>query len=234
MVRLHARSFVKGMSFLAAFSLLLNIIAVPIVAGQKQNENNELSAAFQNTAVEFDIPKELLVAIAYAETHFDGHDGKPSSDNGYGLMHLVHNPYVQTLEMAAKLTGVPAEALKTDTAENIRGGAALLRAYADEREMDDESRRNLAAWYEVVARYSNALDPAVARLYADAVYELLNSGFSGVSRKGEAVTVTAIEVEPLRGYYKMVIPLSSPDYDANAIDYGPGLWAPANAGNYTV
>ncbi|HKQ79903.1 MAG TPA: N-acetylmuramoyl-L-alanine amidase [Blastocatellia bacterium] len=233
MVRLHRRSCVKSASVLAAFSLFLNLIAVPKVTGQRQAETR-LNTAFQNAAKEFEVPRELLVAIAYAETHFDGHNGEPSADNGYGLMHLVDNPYAQTLEAAAKLIGVPVEGLKTDMAENIRGGAALLRFYADEQGLNEKNRGNLAAWYEVVARYSNASDMAVARLYADEVYKLLKSGFSGASPQGEEIIVFAIEVEPQRGIYERVSPLSSPDYAPTALDYGPALWAPANAGNYAV
>ncbi len=233
MSRLLARSFVKSVSFLAAFSLLLNFVAVPKAAGQKQVENR-LKTAFQDAAKEFEVPWELLAAIAYAESHFDPHSGAPSSDNGYGVMHLVNNPQAQTLEAAAKLTGVPVEDLKTNVTANIRGGAALLRAYADERGMDAESRQNLAAWYVAVARYSNASDLAVARLYADAVYGFLNSGFSGVSPQGEVITVPAQEVEPQRKEYEEVIPLTSPDYATQAMDYGPALWAPADPGNYTV
>lgn len=224
----------KIVLFLAAISLLLNFfVAVPKVAGQRRDEK-QLNTAFQNAAKEFDFPRELLVAIAYAETHFDDHNGEPSADNGYGLMHLVDNPHVQTLEAAARLTGVPVEVLKTDATENIRGGAALLRAYADEQGLDEKSRQNLAAWYEVVARYSNASDMAVARLYADEVYKLLNSGFSGASPQGEEIIVPALEVEPQRGIYELVIPLSSPDYEPSSLDYGPALWAPANSGNYAV
>jgi hypothetical protein len=233
MSRLHARSFVKGVSFLAAFSLLLNFVAVPKVAGQKQVEQR-LNKAFQDAAEEFDVPSKLLITIAYAETHFDHHNFAPSSDNGYGLMHLAENTNVHTLEMAAKLTGISVEDLKSDVTANIRGGAALLRAYADEVGMNDKSRQDLAAWYEVVARYSNASDMAVARLYADTVYNFLNSGFRGVSPEGEELTVAAQEVELLRGEYEQVIPLTSPDYAAQAMDYGPALWAPADPGNYTV
>jgi N-acetylmuramoyl-L-alanine amidase-like protein/transglycosylase-like protein with SLT domain len=233
MVRLQMRSFLKSVSFIAVFSLLLNFIAVPKVAGQKQQDKNRLKTAFQDAATEFDIPQALLIAIAYAETHLYEHDG-PSSDNGYGLMHLVDNTNANTLELAAKLTDIPLEDLKTDTAKNIRGGAAVLRAYANEHGLTDDDRRNLAAWYGVVARYSNATDQAVARLYADEVNRQLNSGFSGTSRQGEVVTVPAMEVKLQRGYYETVVPLSSPDYVTNAMDYGPALWAPANSGNYTV
>jgi len=227
---LHARSFVKSVSILAAFSLLLNFVAIPKVAGQKVE--TPLNKAFQDAATEFGIPRDLLVTIAYAETHFNGHNGSPSSDNGYGVMHLVANRQAQTLEAAAKLTGVDVEVLKKDMTENIRGGAALLRAYADEQGVKD--RQDLAAWYKVVARYSNSSDMSVARLYADQVYNLLNNGFSGASPQGEVITVTAQEVEVRRGNYETVTPLSSPDYLTNAMDYGPALWAPADPGNYTV
>jgi soluble lytic murein transglycosylase-like protein len=86
----------------------------------------ELDAAFTQAAAEFDIPRDLLVTVAYAETRFDDHDGQPSIDNGYGLMHLVDNPEVQTLPLAARLLGVDAEQLKHDVVLNIRGGAAIL------------------------------------------------------------------------------------------------------------
>jgi hypothetical protein len=233
MVRLPVRSFVKSVSILAAFSLLLSFPAVPKVVGQKQNEN-QLNMAFENAAKEFGVPRELLIAIAYAETHFDNHKGKPSQDNGYGVMHLVDNPQVQTLEAAAKLIGVPVEVLKTDIAENIRGGAALLRSYADEHGLDEKSRENLVVWYEVVARYSNASDRAVARFYADHIYKLLNSGFAGANPQGEEIIVTAQEVELRRGNYEDVVPLTSPDYAPSALDYGPGAWVPASSSNYTV
>jgi N-acetyl-anhydromuramyl-L-alanine amidase AmpD len=227
------RSFVKSVSFLAAFSLLLSFPAVPKVTGQKQDENR-LNTAFENAAKEFGVPRELLIAIAYAETHLDNHKGEPSQDNGFGLMHLVDNPQVQTLVAAAKLTGVPAEVLKTDTVENIRGGAALLRSYADEYGLDEKSRENPAAWYEIVARYSNSSDLAVARFYADEIYKLLNSGFRGATPQGEEIIVIAQEVELRRGNYEDVVPLTSPDYAPAAMDYGPGAWVPASSSNYTV
>jgi len=232
MSRLHARSFVKSVSLLAVFSLLLNFVAVPKVVGQKRVET-PLNTAFQKAAEDFKVPRELLIAIAYAETHFDWHNWAPSSDNGYGPMHLVANPQANTLEVAAKLTGIPPEVLKSDVDANIRGAAALLRAYADEVG-GVKDPQDLAGWYGAVARYSNASDPPVARLYADEVYRLLNSGFSGSSRQDEVITVTALDVEPQRGNYETVTPLSSPDYLTNAMDYGPALWAPADPGNYTV
>lgn len=233
MTRICTRLFAKGISFLAAVSLLLNFVITLHTAVLAQDKNL-LTTAFQDAAKEFDVPRELLIAIAYAETHCDDHNGEPSADNGYGVMHLVDNPHAQTLVIAAKILGVSVDVLKTNIAENIRGGAALLRAYADEQGMDGQSRRSLAAWYEIIARYSNASDPSVARLYADEIYTRLNSGFSCKSPQGEDVIAPAVRVTPKRGAYEKVTSMSSPDYLPSSTDYGPALWVPAYSGNYAV
>ncbi|HEX6288032.1 MAG TPA: N-acetylmuramoyl-L-alanine amidase, partial [Herpetosiphonaceae bacterium] len=104
---------------------------------------------------------------------------------------------------------------------------ALLRFYADEQGFSDLTRKDLTAWYPVVARYSNATDPAVARFYADEVYKLLNQGFSGLGRQGEHLMVGAEEIRPRRGKYEDVVSIES-------TDYAPALWNPAHSGNYTV
>lgn len=135
-----------------------------------------MNTAFSKAAAEFDVPRDLLVAVGYGETHLDGHGGSPSQANGYGVMHLVSQPKHQTLERAAKLTGESVAALKKDTAANIRGAAAVLRAVADEQGLDDADRDSLAEWYPVAAEYGAAPDDRTARLYADTAYDLLNKG----------------------------------------------------------
>ncbi|MBX6342506.1 MAG: hypothetical protein IRY97_08615, partial [Thermomicrobiaceae bacterium] len=71
--------------------LLLALVwaaASPLLLGQALARpaaaSGSLDAAFQRAAEEFDVPRDLLVAIAYAETHLDDHGGAPSIDNGYG------------------------------------------------------------------------------------------------------------------------------------------------------
>ncbi|HEX6289567.1 MAG TPA: transglycosylase SLT domain-containing protein, partial [Herpetosiphonaceae bacterium] len=113
------------MLLLVAVSFALGGMYAPRAKAQ-EGTPGRLNAAFQQAAKEFDVPRDLLMAIAYAETHFDDHNGAPSIDNGYGLMHLVDNPSVQTLAAAARLLGIAQDALTTDSVHNIRGGAALL------------------------------------------------------------------------------------------------------------
>lgn len=215
---------------LLVLSLLVVAVSAPGSAPRVSAQDRaagRLSAAFARAAQEFDVPRDLLVTIAYAETHFDDHAGQPSVDRGYGLMHLVDNPRTQTLKKAARLLGASDGALKIDLELNVRGGAALLRAAADAEGLAPATRADLAAWYPVVAAYSSAADPAVARFYADEIFRLLNVGLEGSSPTGELVQVAAQPVEPRRGRYEDVVTIAS-------TDYGPALWTPADSGNYDV
>ncbi|MFC7642362.1 hypothetical protein ACFQX6_16450 [Streptosporangium lutulentum] len=136
-----------------------------------------LDSAFARAAATYEVPRDLLVTLGYAETHLDGHGGAPSASGGYGVMHLVSSPASRTLERAATLTRQPVAALKADDAANIVGGAAVLRAYADELGLDATARKDPGKWYQAVAKYGNASTPEVSRLYADTVYELLAKGY---------------------------------------------------------
>ncbi|MGV9772732.1 N-acetylmuramoyl-L-alanine amidase [Streptosporangium sp. NPDC003464] len=192
-----------------------------------------MTDAFARAAATYEIPRDLLVTLGYAETHLDGHHGEPSASGGYGVMHLVSNPTAHTLERAAALTAQPLSALKSDDAANITGGAAVLRAYADELGLDAAARKDAGKWYTAVARYGNASSPEVARLYADTVYELLAAGVRATTPGGQALTVTAQAVQPDRGDYA-----KAPDLDrtfaAAAVDYPSAHWVPASSSNYAV
>ncbi|MEU6076372.1 N-acetylmuramoyl-L-alanine amidase [Micromonospora sp. NPDC047074] len=190
-----------------------------------------LDTAFTRAAHEFDVPRDLLVAVGYGESRLDAHDGKPSQANGYGVMHLVSNPVRHSLERAAELTGEPVARLKSATPANIRGGAAVLRDLADAQGLTAGDRDRITAWYPVVAAYGAATDDA-ARLYADHVYELLQRGVPG------AAPVRPHRVEPERGRLATVAATGStqaPAAVAAAVpEYGPARWIAANGANYAA
>ncbi|SCG77260.1 Transglycosylase SLT domain-containing protein [Micromonospora echinaurantiaca] len=189
-----------------------------------------LAAAFDGAAARYDVPRDLLVALGQAETRLDGHAGEASASGGYGVMHLVSNPRVHTLEEAARLTGLDLPALRTDPAANVTGAAAVLRSYADQAGLGRAERADVDRWYEPIARYGGASDPAVARLYADAVYDLLRTGFTAGAEA--AVTVAGRPVAPHRGALGQVSPTGG--IGTLSTDYGPAAWAPASTSNYTV
>ena len=212
-----------------ALTVVLGLLGTPVAtAAPKQGPVN---SAFADAASEFDVPRDLVVAVGYGETHLDGHDGEPSQDNGYGVMHLVSNPSRQTLELAADLTGESVDALRNDTAANIRGGAAVLRSMADKAGMTDDERNRIAAWYPVVAQYGGATDDAVARLYADTVYELLADGMQVRTPDGEPVEVAPYTRAPERGRFEKV---REDGVSAQGLDYPNSRWVPANGANYSA
>jgi len=191
-------------------------------------DEQPVNEAFTAAAGEFDVPHDLVVAVGYGETHLDGHDGQPSQDNGFGVMHLVSNPKRHTLEQASTLTGESVTDLKKDTVANIRGGAAVLRAIADDSGLDATARDRLGAWYPVVARYSGASDERVAAMYADTVFEFLTDGVRA-SAQGEQVAVAGQPVRPERGTYADVQAL---DEGVGTRDYPDSIWNPASDANY--
>ncbi|MFI6058099.1 peptidoglycan-binding protein [Streptomyces sp. NPDC051286] len=192
----------------------------PVAAGSSMNQ------ALEQAAREFDVPRDLLAAVGYGETHLDGHAGRPSQANGYGVMHLVSNPSNHTLETAAALTGAPLSKLRSDTAANILGGAAVLRAYADRIGLDGDERDDINAWYPAVARYSGTTGRAAA-LYADTVYTFLANGIVTTVPGGERVSVTARPVAPEKGAF------SDRGSRARSADYPSALWVPADPNNFT-
>jgi hypothetical protein len=190
----------------------------------------ELAKAFESAAATYDVPREVLVGIGYAESHLDGHHGQPSQDNGYGLMHLVSNPQNTTLSEAAKLTGLPVEKLSKDSAANITGAAAVLDSYADQAGLSGDARKDVAKWYTVVAQYSHSADGPTGRLYTDEVYRIIGEGV------GSAGVRTAPQrVTPERGAYAKVAPLGAKSPSSiQAVDYPGAIWNAACTCNYRV
>ncbi|MEU6711181.1 N-acetylmuramoyl-L-alanine amidase [Nonomuraea sp. NPDC046802] len=208
------------------------LAALLIAAGQPATaevKDAPLAAAFDKAAADHDVPRDLLVALAYAETHLDGHNGEPSASGGYGVMHLVSNPTNHSLEKAAELTKLPADKLRADDAANILGGAAVLRSHADALGLDEAARDDTGRWYQAVAKYSAAASPETARLYADAVYEQLGLGIDtrGVQVKPQEVTAD-------RGSYAKVRDLNERVVEAASPDYPPAAWVAASSSNYRV
>ncbi|WP_026923594.1 N-acetylmuramoyl-L-alanine amidase [Glycomyces arizonensis] len=97
-----------------------------------------------------------------------------------------------TLPEAAALTGEDESELRTDPAANIAGGAALLAGYQEELGLDSDDP---ADWYGAVARYSGAEDEGTAAVFADEVFDLINTGATERTDDGE-VRLAATAVDP--------------------------------------
>ncbi|GCE26234.1 amidase [Dictyobacter alpinus] len=183
------------LALLLSFSLSALSGGTPLQASAaigSQSANGAITQASQTTGV----PAELLKALAYMEGQFNNHQGRPSVDGGYGSMHLIKNRRGNTLDEAAMDIGVAVDKLKKDLATNIRGGAAVLRDEALQQSSSHTLPGNLADWYGVVATYSHAATRTSALQYADALYTVLNAGFSRQTESGETVTLAPQNVQP--------------------------------------
>ncbi|MFF0342039.1 N-acetylmuramoyl-L-alanine amidase [Kribbella sp. NPDC004875] len=207
---------------LAAGALALTALPSNAVEAREPAGQPDLSSAFRAAAAKYDVPREVLVSVGFAETHLDGHNGAPSQANGYGVMHLAGNNVNKTMSEASKLTGLPVAKLSKDDSSNILGAAAVLDAYADQAGLKDRS--DLGKWYSVIAKYSHSADAATARLYTDEVYKVIGLGVrtAGVSTDPQQVT-------PDRGAYAKISALGS---NTKAADYPDAIWNPASTSNY--
>ncbi|GIH92791.1 N-acetylmuramoyl-L-alanine amidase [Planobispora siamensis] len=96
-------------------------------------------------------------------------------------------PLEDTLGLASRLTGIPADRLREDPAANVRGGAALLAEY--QRRTGGPADDDPARWYGAVARYAGSDDAGAAAVFADEVYATIRTGAARVTDGGERVVL---------------------------------------------
>jgi hypothetical protein len=187
---------------LAAVALLGSVRTV-FAQEKKPSPGSAIVAEFKEAAEEYGVPMALLMAMGYVNTRWEmplpGANvyaaGDPHGWGSYGIMALVQNPISDTLGEASRLTGIPEEVLKTDRAANIRGGAALLAA---SRGPGKPAHPN--AWYRAVAGrglaggigYAAVSGIGGGQLYAEQVFEVLQTGASGTTFNGENVVLPAL------------------------------------------
>ncbi|GHO88086.1 N-acetylmuramoyl-L-alanine amidase [Dictyobacter formicarum] len=199
---MHRSMSLSRLSLSAIFTLLVlfaSLMGSSPTANAQTVSNDKIGSAFDQASRESGVPSSLLKALCYMEGRLSNHGGSPSIDDGFGCMHLVKNKHADTLDQAAGLLHVNANLLKTDIATNIRGGAAVLRAEALQLSSTHTVPSNLADWYGAVAEYSHATVRPTAIMYADALYHILNTGFSAQSDAGETITLAAQTVKPNTG-----------------------------------
>jgi N-acetyl-anhydromuramyl-L-alanine amidase AmpD len=210
-LRFRLRSVIAGGAVAAGCFALLP--ATAHAAGADDAAGTARQGDFAAAAAEFGVPREVLLAVAYQESLWEGHAGRPSTGAGYGPMHLtdatpataaggdtgaagrsdlaslVADPALHTLGAAAKLTGLPAHELRDDPRANIRGGAALLASY--EKKLRGGTPADAGQWYAAVARYSQSSDRRAATAFADRVYATIRSGARRTTDDGQRLGLAA-------------------------------------------
>ncbi|MDQ0244820.1 hypothetical protein J2S09_002391 [Bacillus fengqiuensis] len=156
---------------------------------QEQLSMEETKELLRETAVQYDIPPEILKAMAYVHTGMKQFDenGEPivSEDGGIGIMR------VKMPEEEMKERGMDIERLKYDTRYNVETGAALLKEKWNESgksipKINDQSAQILEHWYFALMAYDGLTkenDPNTVEkgtTYQERVFEAIRQ-FSHVS-----------------------------------------------------
>jgi hypothetical protein len=208
----------KILAALTAVALAITVTGVsssggPPAAASTPGPSAMAASAFSSAAAKYGVPESVLLAVSYAETRWDDHQGASSTDGGYGPMHLTavdptavvdlsgkrkvaKASSLRTLYKASELTGLDPVALRNETAANIEGGAALLASYQRSLGFPVGADTSAAQWYGAVASYAEASDRAGASEFADDVYTILARGAARTTNTGQQVVMPAVAVTP--------------------------------------
>lgn len=205
----------RGLTAAAALSLLAGL-SVTAVTGSARADDPATTrqAEFTAAASEFGVPAPVLEAVSFYETQWEDHGGQVNAQAGYGPMNLTdltaaeldadglstQSPrYAEMLKApaehsavaAAALLGVDTDAVQSDEAQNIRGGAALLASYAKSYN-HGALPTGIDDWYAAAARYSQATENKVAQVYADGVWNTLRTGESRTTQDGQQIALAPV------------------------------------------
>ena len=163
-----------------------------------QPADSSLDAAFSEAARSYDVPRDLLVAIAWAQTRFDDRVTGPSIHQGYGIMDLPEGEvaFGPSLDRAAVALDMSPDALAGDRRLNILAAAAELRWEADR--FEEESGLALDSvddWFEVVGWYGGVDEGDAQRSFARQVYRVLEGGLLARGPEGEWLEVASRELD---------------------------------------
>jgi hypothetical protein len=178
---------------------------------ETQPEGSSHDDLYAQASFEYDVPVELIKALAWVETRghmVAGHEHAEGLPPAYGVMGLRG----ERLYEAAEIIGATPELAASELAVNVRAGAALLSKLA---ELAGIMRSDLAAWGSVVASYSNIELPQGQSHYVhQEVYAALRSG----------VTTETLNIEPIG--VEADFP-SEQEFRAAGPDYAASIWRPS-------
>ncbi len=173
--------------------LLLNLLAC---APGEQPAPEDLDEAFQYASVEYEVPRDLLVAVSYALTRLDDRDGDLNRHMAVGLMNLRLDNQTPSALLAAERTGLTVDSVMWNRVANIRAGAWVLADLAERREAHTgEPIDTLREWFPVVEAYAGVADEDASNSFANQVYDLIQWGFVTETLEGEWIQVAPRELD---------------------------------------
>ena len=198
-------------------------------APQELSEAASLDAAFQDAATEFGVPRDLLVAVAWATSRLHQSGGlHDHSIAAHGLMALREGDFGgPSLERAAWRLGLEPADLMSSPQHNIRGAAAELRAAADDYNTATGMEvRTLEEWAGVIGWYAGIDHAGMQRSFGEQVFRIIERGLEVTLDDGEVITINARPIN-VPGYNLQPVGNTASDY------WGTANFVQASSSNYT-
>ena len=184
---------------------------------------------FEMAAADWDVPRDLLAALAWHETSFaPGDDDHSEHRPAHGWLALTP----ERVELAAALTGYPAEAIEQQREASVFAGAAVLSALRDSESTFASGDRLDANWWPVVVAWPQLSQEWMDHEFAWDVFRTLQNGLAVPTENGDLITLTPHEINGLEGVEFVRPPASDSGSFAAAHGYpGAARWIPAHSSN---
>ncbi len=224
-------SFILNAQQPLEISFILNAQQPSVPTEQIQNipSTTQLLNAFSFASKAYNVPEDLLKAVAYAQTRFynvigTNQDREPGTQpQVYGIMGLRNDDWFgHSLVEAAKLINQPPDIVAVNASLNIQAAAALLSSIADSMKID---RSNLNNWRPALEEFSGIPQKDIRQFFTFDVFKVLSDGTNlegiKISPKSEInMNQFSEEVNPKN---KMKNVESVTDQS----DYPPAVWSPS-------
>lgn len=176
-----------------------------------------LHSYFNEAANEFDIPVEILEAIAKVESNWT--QIGPGIDKGWGIMHLVDNSYCNTLIEAAELLNLNPQILKDNAKHNIRGMAALIAHYAKNKR---EEIQKLEDWFNMLKPVTGLVNEDLRELQVYEYFKVIVEGCISSTLWDEEIIIKGQNID-ISDKLNPNNPYLFPNNDIKTEDYPPAI-----------
>ncbi|KAB2923663.1 MAG: T9SS type A sorting domain-containing protein [Bacteroidetes bacterium] len=211
-----------------------------------REDREQYDRYFEQAGAEFSVPADLLRGLSFAETRWTHMVWAPGDSVSmcsgmprvHGVMGLWDNGYFGfSLRDAARLIGRTPQELKDSPLQNIRGAAALLRQYRDERPVPDGvSAESIESWQYALAAFSGFPQNDIAQRRGAEVFSVLASGYQRdritIRKRTVDLDLVARLIDEEAARRQERAPAPDPERTNAQPDYPPAKWDPAYSGNF--
>lgn len=220
------------------YSLVFALIGISFLTNAQQIQSVpakvQLLNAFASASKAYNVPEDLLKAVAYAQTRFsniintNANNVSQTYPLTYGIMGLRNDRRVgYSLIESAKLLNQPVDSVAVNVQLNIQAAAALLSSIADSLKID---RSNLNNWRPVLEEFSGIPQKDIRPFFTFDVFRVLSDGTDL-----EGITISPKAEINMNQFSEEVNPknkMKNVESVTDQSDYPPAVWHPSP--NYTL